>query len=476
MFVQTTNRIMISEATQTTTAQQIVNAQRNYFNTGVTKTYSFRLEQLKKLKAAFEKYEREFVEALYTDLRKPEQEAYTTEYTVTYAEIEATIKNLRTWMEPDHVPTPLFFVPGKSRIHSDPYGVTLVISPWNYPIKNLFSPVLGAIAAGNTVILKPSELAPASSHLTKKVIAEFFAPEYITVFEGGPQETTQLLEQKFDYIMFTGGTEIGRIIYQAAAKNLTPVTLELGGKSPCIIDSYTDLETTVKRLVWGKFTNAGQTCIAPDYVYVQNDIKDRFLQETKKCLIEFFGNNPEESKDFGRIITPKHFNRIKNLIDGDIYFGGQTNEADKFIAPTIINNASWNDKVMQEEIFGPVMPVIGYNTVEEVINTINAGNKPLALYVFTKSPAFADKIIDNTSSGAVVVNDVLVHAGHPHLPFGGVGASGTGAYNGKLSFDTFSHKKAVLHRSFLLDVKQRYAPYNAKNLNFLKFAIRKLLN
>lgn len=456
-------------------AKAIVDAQRKYFNTGATKSYEFRLKQLKQLKAALEKHEKAIVDALYADLRKSALEAYATEHTITMADIDLAIKNLSSWMKPERVPTPLFFMPGKSRIYSEPYGVTLTIAPWNYPFKNLIGPVIGALTAGNTMILKPSELAPATSKAIYNMVSEFFEPQYMTVVEGGVKETQELLEQKYDFIMFTGGTEIGRIIYQAAAKNLTPVALELGGKSPCIVDSDVNMEIAAKRITWGKYTNAGQICIAPDYIYVHKSVKAQFVAQVKNNINEFFGTDPKQSPDFGRIVSNRHFNRVKNLIDGDVVAGGQTDENEKYIAPTVIDNVTPASKVMQEEIFGPIMPIMEYDNINEVLDHINKGSKPLALYIFTNSSSFSDRIINETSSGAVVVNDVLMHAGHPHLPFGGVGNSGMGAYNGKISFDTYSHRKGVLSRSFMFDVKQRYAPSNEKNTNFLKFAIRKLI-
>ena len=336
-------------------------------------------------------------------------------------------------------------------------------------------PLIGAISAGNTAIVKPSELSPATSALIKKILTEAFPAEYITVVEGAADETQQLLEEHFDYIMFTGGTEIGRIIYQKAAKHLTPVTLELGGKSPCIVDADTDLDITVKRIAWGKYLNAGQICIAPDYILVHKSVKKEFLEKMKTTITEFFGSQPKASKDFGRIVSNRHFNRIKNLIDGDIVIGGETDESERYIAPTVINNVKLTDKVMQEEIFGPVMPIIEWEHPDEIIKIINTGTKPLALYVFTKSYDLKERIVNETSSGSVVFNDVILHAGHPNLPFGGVGNSGIGAYNGKIGFETFSHKKPVLKRTFLGDVKQKYAPYNQNKINFIKFAIRRFL-
>lgn len=463
------------EATPATEIKELVAKQRKFFNTGVTKTYAFRLEQLKRLKAAMEKYDKPIVDALYKDLRKSAQEAYTTEHTITLADLDFAIKSLKSWMEPQHVPTPLFFMPAKSRLHAEPYGVTLTIAPWNYPYKNLLGPIIGAMAAGNTMILKPSELAPATSKAIADMVEEFFAPEYMAVVQGGAQETQDLLQERFDFIMFTGGTEIGRIIYQAAAKHLTPVALELGGKSPCIVDSDVNLEVAAKRITWGKYTNAGQICIAPDYIFVQKSIKAKFVELIKQNITEFYGADPKQSPDYGRIISPRHFERIKNLIDGDVVAGGHTDAAEKYIAPTVIDNVTPASKVMQEEIFGPVMPIIEYDKVEDVISHINKGNKPLALYIFSSNASFRNKIVNQTSSGAVVINDVLLHAGHPYLPFGGVGHSGIGAYNGKISFDTYSHSKGVLTRSFMFDVKQRYAPFTESGTKFLKFALNKLL-
>lgn len=465
----------IVEEAVATQAKQIVAKQRSYYNSGATLSYEFRLARLRDLKAALEKHEKAIVDALYADLRKSALEAYATEHTITIADIDHAIKNLASWMRPERVPTPLFFMPAKSRIHSDPFGVTLTIAPWNYPFKNLIAPIIGAMAAGNTMVLKPSELAPATSKAIANMVAEFFEPQYMTVVEGGIKETQELLEEKWDFIMFTGGTEIGRVIYQAAAKHLTPVALELGGKSPCIVDSDVNLDVAAKRITWGKFTNAGQICIAPDYIYVHKSIKDKFIEKVKQNITEFYGADPKNSPDLGRIISVRHFNRIKNLIDGDVVAGGQTDESEKYIAPTVIDNVTPASKVMQEEIFGPIMPVLTYDNVDEVITHINNGSKPLALYIFSNRSSFSDKIVGLTSSGAAVINDVLLHAGHPYLPFGGVGNSGMGAYNGKISFDTYSHKKGVLTRSFMFDVKQRYAPFTEGNMNFLKFTIKKLI-
>ncbi len=463
------------EVKTTSAMKTIVSKQREFFNTGVTKSESFRREQLTKLKAAILKYQKELLAALKTDLNKPEMEAYATEIGVTIADIDYNLKRLKKWMKPERVSTPLFFMPGSSWLYKEPYGVSLIIGPWNYPFKNTFGPLIGAMSAGNTIIIKPSELSPATSGVINKLISETYDPRYLKVVEGGAAETTDLLKERFDYILFTGGTEIGRIIYQAAAKHLTPVTLELGGKSPCVVDADTDLDVTVKRIAWGKFVNAGQTCIAPDYVLINKKIKKAFIEKMKQTITEFYGADPKASPDFPRIISDRHFERVKKLIDGDVVAGGQSDASQKYIAPTIIDNVTNDHKIMQEEIFGPIVPLVEYDTLDQAIAKINSGEKPLALYVFSNNKNFSERIITETSSGAVSVNDVMLHAGHPGLPFGGVGNSGTGAYNGKFGFDTFSHTKPALKRPFMFDVKQKYAPYTQKNVNFIKFAIRKLL-
>lgn len=470
---------LIHETTEKISAKtpmaEIVSRQRQFFDSCATKNVEFRIQQLKKLKAAFLKHEKNLYAALKSDLNKSEMESFATEVGITITEIEHNLYKIKKWAKNRSVDTPLFLHPAKSYIRYEPYGVALIIAPWNYPVKNLFGPVLGAITAGNCCVLKPSELAPAASSAIKTMVSEFFDGEYMCVVEGGVTETTELLKEKFDYIFFTGGTEIGRIIYEAAAKQLTPVTLELGGKSPTVVDENIDLDVTARRIAWGKFTNAGQTCVAPDYILVNKKIKKQFIQKVTEVTKEFFGEDASESNDFGRIITDRHFERVKNLIDGNVVLGGKTDASRKYIAPTIIDNVKANDKVMQEEIFGPVMPVIEYEKTEEAIEFISKRGKPLSMYIFSRNDNFIEKIINATTSGGVCVNDVMLHLGNVQLPFGGVGPSGMGAYNGKIGFETFSHKRAVLKRTFWFDVKQRYAPYTAGKLNFIRFAVRKLL-
>jgi aldehyde dehydrogenase (NAD+) len=453
----------------------IVQKQRDFFWSHATKPIEFRKEQLRKLKAAFAKHENALLDALKKDLNKPKQEAFTTEVGITVAEIDHYLRHLEDWMEPERVATPLFFQPGTSIIVPEPFGVTLIIAPWNYPVKNLFGPLLGAMAAGNTAVVKPSEISPNCSKAIADLIKDTFDPKYIVSIEGGVAETTELLKERFDYLLFTGGTEIGRIVYQAAAKHLTPVTLELGGKSPCIVDTNININVAAKRLVWGKFQNAGQTCIAPDYIYVNSKIKAEFLGRVKHYIEEFFGPADKPSDDLGRLISDRHFQRVSKMLTGDILVGGVTDAATRYIAPTIIDNVTMDHPAMQEEIFGPVMPVIGYDNFDEVINHINAGERPLAMYLFSNDSKLKKRLMNETSSGAICVNETMVHAGQPNLPFGGVGNSGIGAYNGKLGFDTFSHKKPVMVRSFLGDVTQKYPPYTNGKLSFIKMASKWLL-
>jgi aldehyde dehydrogenase (NAD+) len=449
----------------------ILQRQRNFFKTGKTKEIDFRLQQLKALKQAVLDRQAAVLEALQADLRKPGFEAYLTEVGVVQ-EIDYAIKHLRSWAKPKSVPVPLQFQPGKARILSEPLGVVLIIAPWNYPFQLMISPLVGAIAAGNCAVLKPSELAPQTSRLMAEIVQQIFDPAYITVVEGEVETSQALLAEKFDHIFFTGGTAIGKIVMQAAAQHLTPVTLELGGKSPCIVDADTDLETTAKRIAWGKFINAGQTCIAPDYLLVDRRIKTPLLDTITNYIREFYGDDPAQSPDYARIISPKHFTRLASLLDnGKVIVGGQTNESDHYIAPTVLDAVSPDAPIMQEEIFGPILPVVEYDTIEAAIDLINAKPKPLALYLFTKNKNLQDQVLNATSSGNACINDTVMQVGVSDLPFGGVGESGIGSYHGKASFDTFSHQKSVLFKPFWLDVKWRYAPYK-DNIKLLKRLFR----
>ncbi|OUL25791.1 aldehyde dehydrogenase family protein [Nostoc sp. RF31YmG] len=448
-------------------AADIIRKQREFFQTGKTKDVDFRIAQLKILKQAILENEQAIVQALRADLHKPEFETYATEIFV-IKEIDYAIKNIKNWIKPKKAAVTIDFFQYSARIYPEPLGVALIIGAWNYPFNLIISPLIGAIAAGNCTILKPSELAPHTSSLLAKMIAKYFEPAYIALVEGGVETSQNLLAEKFDYIFFTGSTSVGKIVMEAAAKYLTPVTLELGGKSPCIVDTEINLEHTVKRITWGKFLNAGQTCIAPDYILVDKKIKTNLVDGLKKCIKEFYGDSPASSPDYARIISQKHFDRLASLINnGEVIIGGETNPEERYISPTVIDNISLDAAIMQEEIFGPILPIIEYSDIKEAIALINSRPKPLALYLFTQNKNLQKLVLQETSSGGVCINDTVMHCGVPSLPFGGVGDSGVGSYHGKASFDTFSHSKSVLQNSFLLDLKWRYAPYQGK-LAFLK--------
>jgi aldehyde dehydrogenase (NAD+) len=450
---------------------KIVTEQRLFFNTNQTKNLAFRLEQLKLLKQAILDNQLAIKNALKADLNKPEFEAYATEIGACLEEINYALKHLKSWLKPKSINTPIPFLPASSKIYSDPLGVVLIIGAWNYPLQLIISPLSGAIAAGNCVVLKPSELAIHISNLLAEIIPKYFESSFISVIEGGKEVTQQILEEKFDHIFFTGSTQVGKSIMSAAAKQLTPVTLELGGKSPCIVDADTQLEHTARRIVWGKFINAGQTCVAPDYLLVDKTIKQDLLKLLKQTIQEFYGTTPQTSPDYARIINQHHFNRLSKLIEtGKVIVGGETNSSDYYIAPTIIDGVSPEDEVMQEEIFGPILPVIEYTTLQEAIAFVNTKPKPLALYFFSNNKQHQHQVIQSTASGGVCLNDTIVHMAFPGLPFGGVGDSGIGRYHGQTSFETFSHQRSLLNKSFLFDIKLRYAPYQGK-LKFLKWLI-----
>ncbi|MBD2439434.1 aldehyde dehydrogenase [Nostoc sp. FACHB-110] len=449
----------------------LIQKQRDFFQTGKTQEISFRLEKLRTLKQAIAENEQAILQALYADLHKPEFETYATEISLV-KEITHAIKHLTSWTKPKKAEVPLEFFSYSAKIYPEPLGVVLIIGPWNYPFNLIISPLVGAIAAGNCSILKPSEIAPHTSSLLAQIIGQYFEPEYIAVVEGGVEVSQKLLAEKFDHILFTGGTAVGKIVMEAAAKHLTPVTLELGGKSPCIVDVNINLEHTARRIIWGKFLNAGQTCIAPDYLLVDKSIKQNLLDSLKKIIHEFYGDHPADSPDYARIISQKHFERLSGLLkDGEIIIGGETKPEERYIAPTIIDQVSLTDPVMQEEIFGPILPVIEYTDITEAIALINSRPKPLALYLFTENENLQQQVLQATSSGGVCINDTIMHVAISSLPFGGVGDSGIGNYHGKAGFDTFSHYKSVLRNSFWFDLKWRYAPYQGK-LSFLKRLIK----
>lgn len=449
--------------------------QRKFFRTGQTKDLSFRVDALKKLKKSILAQEKEIFNTLNQDLHRCDVESYVSDNGLVLKEIDYALKRILAWAKPQKIKTPLFHFPASSYILPEPYGVVLIIGPWNAPCQLLLNPLVGAIAAGNCAVLKPSEISVHTSKLMAKIINETFSPDYIVAIEGGVEESQILLEHKFDYIFFTGSSNIGKIITQAAAKHLTPITLELGGKAPCIVDKKVNLKTAARRIIWGKTTNAGQVCMAPDYLLAHQDIKEELLTALKNSIREFYGENPIEIPDYCRIINGKHFDRLVKLLnEGRIFAGGQINKEQKYIAPTIIDDISWDSKIMQEEIFGPILPVISYKNLNEVIDEVQKLPKPLVVYLFSNDKEVQQKVIQNTSSGAVCINDVIVHSAIQSLPFGGVGESGMGKYHGRASFDTFSHSKSIMKKSLAIDPKIRYAPY-PKLTKLLKWFFRKFV-
>ncbi|MDI9456425.1 MAG: aldehyde dehydrogenase [Bacillota bacterium] len=442
--------------------------QRSYFATGQTYDVSFRLEMLKTLQKSIIAHESEIFDALKKDLNKSPFEAYETEVGITLQELQYVIKHVRSWAKPERVKTPLLHFKSTSFILSEPYGVVLIMSPWNYPLQLSIAPLIGSIAAGNCTLIKPSAYSPATSAVIAKIVRECFDEGFVAVIEGGREANQALLKEKFDYIFFTGSVEVGKTVMAAAAENLTPVTLELGGKSPCIVDCNTNLEITARRIVWGKCLNAGQTCVAPDYLLVHKDVKNDLLNSMKKYIAEFYGQHPHKSEDLPKIINRKHFDRVKELLNcGKTVVGGQYDEKTLKISPTILDDVSWDEPVMQEEIFGPVLPVLEFDDLSQVIETVNKRPKPLALYLFTTSKQTERKILENIPFGGGCINDTIVHLATSYMPFGGVGESGMGRYHGRWSFDTFSHKKSILKKSNLIDIKLRYPPYRDK-LSLLK--------
>lgn len=443
--------------------KNLLEKQRNYFLTGKTKDVEFRIERLKALKQTIIKRNQEIVEALRKDFGKSEFETFSNEIMSSLDEIKLAVKNLRSWVAPRKVKTPIAYFKASSRIYYEPYGTVLVISAWNYPFQLAINPLIGAISAGNCCIVKPSELSPNTSILLSEMIKECFEEEYCAVVEGGVEETTALLNEKFDFILYTGSTGVGKIIAQAAARHLTPVVLEMGGKSPCIVDNTADIETSARRIAWGKFVNAGQTCVAPDYLVVHKEVKDSLIKAIQRQIKDFYGDNPEKSSDYCRIINQKHFDRLSAFLNnGTIVAGGKTDRNQLYIEPTVIDHVTWEAPVMQEEIFGPILPILEYEDLTKVIAMINAHEKPLALYLFSKNKNEQKRIINETSFGGGCINTTILHPGNQYLPFGGVGSSGMGNYHGKWSFETFSHQKGVLYKSLMVDPKLVYPPYKNK--------------
>jgi aldehyde dehydrogenase (NAD+) len=447
---------------------------RNFFGSGETKSYPFRKEQLQKLKNAVLKHEQDLYDALYTDLKKNKEEAWVTEIGFLIAEINAALKNLRSWMKPVQAKTNLVNFPSSSFVLHEPLGVVLIIGPWNYPLQLLFTPLVGAIAAGNCAVLKSSEFAPATSHIMKQIIKEAFPKEYVLFVEGDGREViSQMMNDVvFDHIFYTGGTEVGKIIYQMAAKNLVPVTLELGGKSPCLVESDANIKVAARRIVVTKFSNAGQMCVTPDYVLVNASMKDKLIEELKKCIQQFYSEDPSTDYNYGKIINQKQFNRIVNYLkEGNIIYGGKYNESKLYIEPTLIHNVSLESPLMQEEIFGPILPIISFETKQDALNIISQNKNPLSCFVFTESKANEKFWLQHVAFGGGCINNASWHLTNHYLPFGGRGFSGIGNYHGKYSFETFSHKKAIMKTPTWFDPVIKYPPFKGK-LKLFKWIVK----
>lgn len=441
----------------------IVNKQKAFFNLNSTKDIYFRIEQLDKLKNIILEYEDLIIDSLYKDLGKSPFESYSTEIGMVLSEISHAQKNIKNWSKVKKVKTPLTNFKAKSYIYPEPYGNVLIISPWNYPLQLTLAPLLGAIAAGNTALIKPSSSSLHTSNTIEKMINENFPEEFIHVINMDSKSADYLLDKKFDYIFYTGSVSVGKLIMEKASKHLTPITLELGGKSPCIVDKEGNIDIFAKRIVWGKFLNAGQTCVAPDYVYVHKDIKDKLIEKIVKYIEYFYGKNIKDNDEYPRIINKKQFNRLISLIDENkLIYGGDSDLESLYISPTIMDNITWDDPVMEDEIFGPILPLLEYESIVQVIEEIKKRPRPLALYVFSTNPKVVTKVINSLSFGGGCINDTVMHLANPHLPFGGIGDSGMGAYHGEYSFHTFTHYKSILDKSLSPDVDTRYPPYKGK--------------
>ncbi|MFP2994958.1 aldehyde dehydrogenase [Spongiivirga sp. MCCC 1A20706] len=441
----------------------IINAQRNFFNAQETKSIPYRIAALKRLRSEIHKREADIHKAVHQDFKKSEFESVLSETGIVEKELNLLIKKLASWSRPQRVKSSMLNFPSSDYIYKDPYGTVLIIAPWNYPFQLAMVPLIGAIAAGNTAVVKPSELTPHTSSVIVEICNAVFEEEYVAVVEGGVEISTELLSKKWDYIFFTGSVFVGKIVAKAAAEHLTPVTLELGGKNPCIIDHSAKIKLAAKRLVWAKFLNGGQTCVAPDYILVDNKIKADFIKYYDLEIKNAYGENPKNSPDYPRIINKKNFERLEKMLVGEqIAVGGTTDASENYIAPTIIDQPAMDSEVMKDEIFGPILPVLGYNNEQEIDQIIRSYDKSLSLYVFSTRKSFVKKILSTYSFGGGVINDAIVYYANPNLPFGGVGNSGIGGYHGKQTFDTFTHNKAISKRANWLDAPIRYAPYKGK--------------
>ena len=455
---------------------KLTEAQKQFFETGRTRDLAFRICQLQLLADAMRKNETVLEEALKKDLGKSAFESYATEIGFVLADIRYTIQNLQKWSAPKRVRTPLYLFPGKSKIQKEPYGSVLILGPYNYPVQLLAEPLVGAIAAGNCAVLKPSELTPHVSEAMYQIVHSTFKEEYIACVEGGVEVNQELLSQKFDYIFFTGSERVGRIVMKAAAENLTPVTLELGGKSPIIIEKTANIKEAARRIAWGKLMNAGQTCVAPDYVLVDESRKQQFLTEMKTAFSHLYGKEIKKNPDFGRIVNEWHMERLQKILEQDakyLFCGGGADTLQRYIEPAILDlGKDQNAASMQEELFGPILPVLSYNKLEDAVRFVNKRAKPLALYLFTKKRSAEKFVLERVSSGGVCVNDTISHLINPDLPFGGVGASGMGQYHGKYSFDTFTHEKSVFYKPADWNLPVCYPPFTKGKMNLVKFFLK----
>jgi len=448
--------------------KQTIEKQRAFFNTGKTKDVRFRMAKLKLLRNAIKEHEHEIIRALKLDLNKAPFEAYETEVGIVLEEINYSIKHISSWAKPKRVKTPLLHFPSSSHIYMEPYGSVLIMSPWNYPFQLTMAPLVGSIAAGNCAFIKPSEYSLHTAEIIEKIVVGIFNESYVAVVRGGREANHSLLNERFDYIFFTGSLKVGKIVMESASKHLTPVTLELGGKSPCIVDRTANIKLSAKRIIWGKFLNAGQTCVAPDYLLVHKNVKDKLVREMKNYIKKFYGNSPETNDDYPKIINQKHFERLLGLMNsGNVIAGGESCKNTRQIAPTILDDVTWESAVMQEEIFGPLLPVMEFESLHDVTTMLAGRPKPLALYLFTSSKKNEEYVIKATSFGGGCINDTIIHLSNPNLLFGGVGESGMGQYHGKGSYDTFTHPKSIIKKSNLLDVYLRYPPFK-DHLNLLR--------
>lgn len=450
--------------------QHLVAGLRRAFDSGRTRPLDWRRAQIRGLEAFLVEEEQAILAALAADLGKPRFEGFSSDVAFVRAECRFVLRRLRRWVAPRRVATPLILQPGRSRVVPEPLGVVLILGAWNYPVQLALAPLLGALAAGNCAVVKPSEVAARTSALLAERLGKRLDGECVRVVEGGVAETTGLLAQRFDHVFYTGNGTVGRIVMQAAARHLTPVTLELGGKSPCYVDRGADLDVAARRIAWGRFFNAGQTCVAPDYVLVHRDALDGLLARLADSIRAFYGPDPRRSPDFGRIVSDRHFERLCALLagGGSIHTGGERDAGERYLAPTVLHPVAPDAAVLQEEIFGPILPVLAVRDAEEAISYVAARPRPLAEYVFTRDRRVAQAFVDRTSAGGVCVNHVLMHAANPHLPFGGVGDSGMGAYHGERSFTTFSHLKPVLERPTWFDPRAIYPPYDEKKLALVR--------